>query len=101
MVRSVIELVPVHDKDWNARLTVTITPDGKAPIVNVLKVGEKLELSRIMLGTGINRFEFSTTDLNKPWTLSAGLYAVPIPAAVWLFGSGLVGLLVLRRRHSV
>jgi hypothetical protein len=32
-------------------------------------------------------------------TLDAGLVTVPIPAAAWLFGSGLLGLIALKRRQ--
>jgi hypothetical protein len=35
------------------------------------------------------------------WTLTGNLSAVPVPAAVWLFGSGLLGLTgIARRRRS-
>jgi len=32
---------------------------------------------------------------------AAGLTAVPLPAAVWMFGAGLMGLLRLNRRKAV
>lgn len=36
------------------------------------------------------------------WAITPGnLTAVPLPGAVWLFGTGLVGLLVLRRRGDI
>ena len=38
-------------------------------------------------------------NLNYGWAVRAGdVSAVPVPAAVWLFGSGLIGLLGLARR---
>ena len=38
-------------------------------------------------------------DVNHGWAVRAGdVGAVPIPAAVWLFGSGLIGLVGLARR---
>jgi len=38
-----------------------------------------------------------STDVGRP-TLSRNLSAVPVPAAVWLFGSGLIGLIGMARR---
>ena len=38
------------------------------------------------------------------WAVQSGdveLSAVPVPAAVWLFGSGLIGLLGLTRRNRI
>lgn len=35
---------------------------------------------------------------NKHWDLNLELQAVPVPAAVWLFGSGLIGLVAVTRR---
>ena len=31
---------------------------------------------------------------------AAGISAVPVPAAVWLFGSGLIGLIGVARRKA-
>jgi hypothetical protein len=46
-------------------------------------------------------------DLSVNWSFSAGLTdysmtvtAVPVPAAVWLFGSGLIGLVSVMRRKA-
>lgn len=44
-------------------------------------------------------FNFNTSGLTANATSS--ISAVPIPAAVWLFGSGLVGLMALARRKTV
>ncbi|SLM28898.1 exported hypothetical protein [Desulfamplus magnetovallimortis] len=41
----------------------------------------------------------SDRDYNDLWA-SVGKTAVPVPAAVWLFGSGLIGLIGLRRKKS-
>lgn len=60
-------------------------------------------------GTGLNwalcagpdadaSFEFNRNDVSViPW---AQVTVVPVPAAVWLFGTGLVGLIGLTRRKS-
>lgn len=52
--------------------------------------------------------DFTTTELgvwnlssNGELSFSAGVSAVPVPAAVWLFGSGLLGLVGIARRRSV
>ena len=39
-------------------------------------------------------------SLNTDGTLSAEIRAVPVPAAVWLLGSGLLGLIGIRRRNA-
>ncbi len=44
------------------------------------------------------------TDITMPTQLvlsAAGLTAVPLPAAVWMFGAGLMGMLRMNRRKSV
>lgn len=40
------------------------------------------------------------TEVNNWLSLNAPVSAVPVPAAVWLFGSGLIGLLGFARRKS-
>lgn len=42
-------------------------------------------------------FSFSTTSMNS---YSMTITAVPVPAAVWLFGSGLIGLIGVARRKK-
>ena len=38
----------------------------------------------------------------RSWAVQTGdVSAVPVPAAVWLFGSGLLGLIGVARRNSV
>lgn len=34
------------------------------------------------------------------WDINMDLTAVPVPAAVWLFGSGLIGLVGVARRKA-
>jgi len=42
---------------------------------------------------------FTGTDLGGTWT-TATLAPVPVPAALWLFGSGLIGLVGIVRRKT-
>lgn len=45
-------------------------------------------------------FEWTGDSLNGLYTYSASGAVVPVPAAVWLFASGLAGLGLIRRRRS-
>ncbi len=41
-------------------------------------------------------------DSQRAWiTVDDGISAVPVPAAIWLFGSGLIGLIGVARRKKV
>jgi serine-aspartate repeat-containing protein C/D/E len=46
----------------------------------------------------LGRASISVSGDNN-FTFDAGLVTVPIPAAAWLFGSGLLGLIALKRRQ--
>ncbi len=53
--------------------------------------------------TGINTYALSSWRLDTDGTLTYGVpavSAVPVPAAVWLFGSGLLGLVGVARRKA-
>lgn len=91
-----------------------------APVTNLLVIGGwQVDLSTMAIvdqttsilmlqGTGAisgNGFDLTPTQ----WTLSSNatgssysmtINAVPIPAAVWLFGSGLIGLIAVARRKN-
>lgn len=99
-----------------------ISYDPFTPVVNVLQIGGwQLDLSTLIIdpasttaklklsGTGVlsgNGFDATTAT----WALSAQNAAsysmsisatvVPVPAAVWLFGSGLIGLVGIVRRKA-
>jgi hypothetical protein len=76
-----------NDFDWTQMMVSAVMPAGTAS-------------TRIQL---IHILEPSTSGAGAIFTDSASLTvtAVPVPAAVWLFGSGLLGLVgVARRRKS-
>jgi hypothetical protein len=52
--------------------------------------------------TIVQSYTFGTASLSSlgVLTLGAGSGSVPLPGAVWLFGSGLLGLLGIRRRQT-
>jgi len=99
--------------------SITINP-FTSPQTNLFVIGGwQLDLSSLnivdqtasiltMEGTGVlsgTGFE----DTNAIWTFSAQntgssysmmISAVPLPAAVWLFGSGLIGLIAISRRKT-
>jgi hypothetical protein len=89
--------------------------DPFTPTADILEVGGwYLSLSSLTIGTpdifmsgsGLlygNGYDSTAVD----WTFSGGtssysmtITAVPVPAAVWLFGSGLVGLIAVARRKA-
>ena len=48
----------------------------------------------------IGGFADRLVDTWSPYTITIDTTAVPVPAAVWLFGSGLIGLVGLARRKK-
>lgn len=57
-------------------------------------------VEHLMLNTGV--FDLGGVSSVKSFTATAdGFAVVPVPAAVWLFGSGLIGLVGLARRKRV
>lgn len=59
------------------------------------------DLARIFgFGSGDQDFDIKGGFNGYSWAVRAGnVGALPVPAAVWLFGSGLIGLLGLARRE--
>ena len=52
-------------------------------------------------GSGGEQTPFQKTYYFNAWAVQSGdVSAVPVPAAVWLFGSGLIGLIGLTRRKK-
>lgn len=50
---------------------------------------------------GVNCNAFSENDCSLNDFAVAGVHVVPVPAAVWLFGTGLLGLVSVARRRKV
>jgi len=63
-----------------------------------------INLTALVAGTSdlviLNSEFFSATELLDPVLLSGTVNSVPVPAAVWLFGSGLLGLIGIARRKT-
>lgn len=49
---------------------------------------------------GANTYEVTFGDAGDLFTIDVQISSVPVPAAVWLFGTGLVGLAGIARRRS-
>ncbi|NOX08167.1 MAG: hypothetical protein GXP22_01540 [Gammaproteobacteria bacterium] len=85
----------------NPPVSLNYTHSGQLPIINDLiidatngdiGIGGSPLLAGPFLAYNIN-IDFNTLELTS-------MSAVPAPAALWLFGSGLIGLLAVSRRHS-
>lgn len=67
------------------------TSDGSSGWI----IGEGTELGN----PGSNIWEISFPEIRPELKLVVDIAAVPVPAAVWLFGSGLLGLVGIARRR--
>ena len=87
-----------------------LDPSGNGAVVNTL-VGDALSLCPVcgaFTGTivsvgnvGAQWAAFDGTPYTEVYNIAVTPSAIPVPAAVWLFGSGLLGLVgVARRRKS-
>ncbi len=72
---------------------------GVIPIQNILG---SVTLLFVSLGFGDDTFDVATLELNTPDLVGqfVGISAVPIPAAIWLFGTALIGLFGFGKRKS-
>jgi hypothetical protein len=71
-----------------------VAPDGYAFTAQDMGLDDSVDSDADSLG----RASISVSDDNN-FTFDAGLVTVPIPAAAWLFGSGLIGLVGVKRRQ--
>jgi hypothetical protein len=81
--------------DWNADLTYT-----GGTLAGSLPSSGRVEGSF----AGVGSFSMGQSLLGEDFSASGGIAkigaVVPVPAAVWLFGSGLLGLVGIARRKS-
>lgn len=85
-----VQQYPLNDSQDN--------PDPNIPLSNFTGMVASISGFDIML-SGLGMGEIFSLDLDLTSNL-VGTTAVPLPAAVWLFGSGLSGLLIMRRRFT-
>jgi hypothetical protein len=89
--------------DWTVTLNIS-TPsttfgDITERTINTLYSGDIGSIAAVgleFMGLPSSDTDFGSNDKHGDWTASA----VPLPATVWLFGSGLVGLFGLAKRKK-
>ena len=79
---------------------LTISLSGGALLIDLLDgVGPNLVGGNLILSAGLYDFTFDNISTQGRWgvelivDVASGISPVPIPAAVWLFGTGLLGLI--------
>jgi hypothetical protein len=89
-------------QDWFAGLTATINdplaannPNFAIALVNASTGADNISMSGAALNNSSGNWRFDNVVIS-----GAAVAAVPVPAAVWLFGSALVGLMRFNRRKS-
>lgn len=86
----------------NAYFTFSFDSASMEGILGAMAYGDCTENGLMgqscMTGKGLNMFEGGTM---MAYASSLEIKAVPIPAAFWLFASGLAGFIGFRRRHSL
>lgn len=95
---SLTSFAPVNNfvsiEGWNFDLASLSIVDQTAGLLSLKGTGS-LSGNNLDLTDAV--FSFSTTSMNS---YSMTITAVPVPAAVWLFGSGLIGLIGAARRKK-
>ena len=72
---------------------ITLDLQGAALYTSLPKKQVLLSLNAVTIGGAIS------TQLSE-WYITGYVSSVPVPAAVWLFGSGLIGLAALARQRK-
>ena len=90
--------------NWSFSVVNNVTNEVVGSLSNQTTVGEFVAVSATVLGSAIYSLVFSGTVTNPLYVnatfVPVALSDVPLPAAVWLFGSVLLGGLAMRRRSQ-
>jgi hypothetical protein len=77
---------------------------GQGPDTAGVGLGQQMNLYALTGNSGLGQAQSyvlgTNLTLSSTGSLSVGAAAVPLPAAVWLFGSGLLGLIGVGRRRA-
>ena len=79
------------DYSWNAG-TMSYTFDGNFVPGNP-SIGIIMESNQEMASLNVNKLDYSYN-----FAILAPVASVPVPAAAWLFGSALIGLVGIKRK---
>lgn len=83
---------------WQVDLTSMLIVDQTASVLNLSGDGQ-------LTGNGYDptaaTWTLSSNDAGSSYSMTVTASPVPVPAAVWLFGSGLIGLVGVARRRKI
>ena len=96
----------LNDIYWGEAFTISdgfsspeYTEQGALNSIDQLVILDAGEYSLTIIGQEDSRYSPNSEAMNS-FNVSIGLTAVPIPGAVWLFGTGLIGLLGVARSRK-
>jgi hypothetical protein len=91
-----------NDLSWERNITYTFELNF-APgnfVISILDEAGVLEMWSVSDATFVNG-DFGFFNFSQPDVTYGNLEAIPLPPAIWLFGSGLLGMIgVARRKNS-